>query len=216
MHHEPVVDLVERADLVLVPRGPRPPPEAWSSLVNGLPAVERHRIGSVYRDSGQHDSAIGWSLLTALSARHGLSVRRNPAGRPVSDPPLDVSLSHGAGWVAVAGYRHGRVGVDVEAVREVTPALARRCLSTAELGWLGRARDARDRQRRFTRLWTAKEAYLKAIGTGLGLDPRSFTVDCSAPDPRLLGHDGPRWLFRSTAPATGVRVTLCLERAADE
>jgi 4'-phosphopantetheinyl transferase len=105
------------------------------------------------------------------------------------------------------------VGIDVEAVREVTPALARRCLSAAELGWLSAAADASLRAERFLQLWTAKEAYLKAIGTGLGTDPRSVTIDCAAGVPQLVGPDRARWRFRSSTPAEAVRVTVCVERA---
>jgi len=147
---------------------------------------------------GPRPSAHAWTTLLS--------------GLPVADPPVDVSLSHGGGWIAVAAHRHGRVGVDVEAVREVGPALARRCLSPAELNWLDRAADAPDRRERFLRLWTAKEAYLKAIGTGLGTDPHTVTIDCSASIPRLLGPDQGRWCFRTSVPADDVRVTVCLER----
>jgi 4'-phosphopantetheinyl transferase len=213
MDHRCGVDVVTSADLVVVPRGRPLAPDDWATLVKGLPGAEQRRIGSVYRNDDQQDSAIGWSLLCRLADDHGVSVWRNSAGRPVTDPPVDISLSHGGGWIAVAASRAGRVGVDVEAVRDVSPALARRCLSPAEVGWMESAPGARDRQERFLRLWTAKEAYLKAIGTGLGVDPRSFTLDCSSPAPRLRGAEGRRWLFRSGAPADGVCVTVCEERA---
>lgn len=212
MHHVAVVDPARQADLVVVPRGPRLSPHAWTTLLCGLPPAEQHRIEQLYRREDQQDSALAWSLLMRLAAHHRVSVRRGAHGRPVADPPVDVSLSHGAGWIAVAAYLGGRVGVDVEAVRGVTPALARRCLSSAELTWLDRAADAQSREERFLRLWTAKEAYLKAIGTGLGVDPRMVSIDCRTLAPRLLGPEEDRWRFRSSAPADGVRVTVCVER----
>ena len=212
MQHISAAGPVGQTDLVVVPRGPRPSPRAWTTLLASLPLTEQQRIGAVFRHVGQQDSAMGWSLLMRLAAQHHVSLRRNPAGRPVADPPVDLSLSHGGGWIAAAASRRGRIGVDVEGVREVTPALARRCLSTAELSWLERATGAAARQERFLHLWTAKEAYVKAIGTGLGTDPRTFTVDCSGPTPRLVGPEESRWDFRSSAPAEAVRVTVCQER----
>lgn len=198
-------------DLVVVARGPRPSPDAWVALVSGLPPREQQRIGWVYRDDAQLDSAVGWSLLVELAARHDVSVWRNPLGRPVAGSPVDLSLSHGGGWVAAAASRQGRVGVDVEASRPVSPALARRCLSAAEVVWLERASGDGERQDRFAQLWTAKEAYLKAIGTGLGVDPRSVTIDCRAPTPRLADDVAGRWLFHSSVVAGDVRVTVCEE-----
>ena len=213
MPHTLAVEPPGQAELVVVPRGPRPSPRAWVALLSSLPIAEQRRLGKVWRHVGQQDSAVGWRLLTDLAARHHVCVGRNAEGRPVADPPVDVSLSHGGGWVAAAAHRHGRIGVDVEAVRPVSPALARRCLSAGELSWLEDAADAAARERRFLRLWTAKEAYLKAIGTGLGTDPRTVTIDCTTAAPRLVGREEHHWHFRTSVPVADVRVTVCLERA---
>jgi len=208
----PAIHCAGGAEVVVVPRGAEPSAEVWSALVSGLPPLERQRLGRTYRNPAQHDSALGWQLLQDLAGRHGVSVWRGSSGRPVSNPPVDLSMSHGGGWVAAAASRQGRVGVDVEAPRDVSAALARRCLSSPELAWLDRASGAGERQDRFVQLWTAKEAYLKAIGTGLGLDPRAVTIDCSATTPRLSGADGSRWLFHSSTVTGGVRVTSCAEQ----
>ena len=199
------------SDVVVVPRGPRPSPDAWVALVSGLPPLEQQRIGRVYRDDSQLDSAVGWSLLAELAARHDVLVWRNSLGRPVASLPVDLSMSHGGGWIAAAASREGRVGVDVEASRPVSSALARRCLSAVEIVWLECASGAEERQDRFAQVWTAKEAYLKAIGTGLGVDPRSVAIDCSGPTPQLSGDVAGRWLFHSWVVADDVRVTLCEE-----
>ena len=213
MQHNAAVNPVGMADLLVIPRGPRLSPRAWTSLLRRLPPVEQHRIQKLNRWADQQDSAICWRSLARLAGQHRVSVRRGAHGGPVADPPVAVSLSHGGGWIAAAAYVHGRVGVDVEAGRDVAPELARRCCSTAELAWLERAADAQTRDERFLRLWTAKEAYLKAIGTGLGVDPRSVSIDWSTPDLRLSGAEKDCWQFCSSAPADGVRVTVCLERA---
>jgi len=213
MQHNAEVNAVGLADLLVVPRGPRLPVNAWTALLRRLPSAEQHRIQQLHRWEDRQDSAIGWRSLRRLAGQYRVSVRRGAHGGPVADPPVALSLSHGGGWVAVAVNVHGRVGVDVEAERPVAPALARRCCSTAELTWLERADDAQTRDERFLRLWTAKEAYLKAIGTGLGVDPRSVSVDWATSGPRLSGPEKDRWHFCSSAPADGVRVTVCLERA---
>ncbi|MEJ7775687.1 MAG: 4'-phosphopantetheinyl transferase superfamily protein, partial [Nocardioidaceae bacterium] len=97
-----------------------------------------------------------------------------------------MSLSHSGGWIAVAACETGRIGIDVEVLRDVTPSLERRCLSAVELAWLDRAQPGVPRSLRFSRLWTAKEAYLKATGVGLAADPRTVSIDHTGDEPRLL------------------------------
>ncbi|MGH8978135.1 MAG: 4'-phosphopantetheinyl transferase family protein, partial [Acidimicrobiia bacterium] len=78
---------------------------------------------------------------------------------------LDFSLSHCRATAIVAVARAVSVGVDVEVVRARPhlERLAARMLSPAEHAeWL--TGDPAARTIEFLRLWTAKEAYLKAVG----------------------------------------------------
>jgi 4'-phosphopantetheinyl transferase len=93
-------------------------------------------------------------------------------GRPSvdGDDRVSFSVSH-SGAFAVIALAAGdvRVGVDVEEVRprRRLDALAARVLNDDEYAaWL--ALDPGDeRLRAFLRVWTAKEAYLKALGIGI-------------------------------------------------
>jgi 4'-phosphopantetheinyl transferase len=92
---------------------------------------------------------------------HGKPAVLEPAG-------LDFSLSHSGATGVVAVARDHAVGVDVEVMRArpYLERLAARILSPAEHAeWL--EVDPVDRTRGLLRVWTAKEAYLKALGLGL-------------------------------------------------
>jgi 4'-phosphopantetheinyl transferase len=81
---------------------------------------------------------------------------------------LSFSLSHSESLAMVAVYAGPRIGVDVEIERPRPrlDALAARVLSAEEHAhWLDA--EAPARLRTFLEMWTAKEAYLKAIGTGI-------------------------------------------------
>lgn len=181
--------------------------------MSGLPLTERRRIEQLHRWEDRQDSAIGWQLLHQLTGERGVTVRRGANGRPCSDPPVDVSLSHSGGWIAVAVCETGRIGIDVETRRDVPLALAQRCLSAAEMAWLERAEPGVPRSLRFLRLWTAKEAYVKATGVGLAADPRDISIDHTSDEPRLLSAGAGSWRFSSSTSAPGVCVTVCVERA---
>jgi 4'-phosphopantetheinyl transferase len=99
---------------------------------------------------------------------------------------LHVSLSRTAGVAAVA-LSPAVVGVDVESTgRAVTLDDLVVALHPAEL-------PAADRDAALRR-WVRKEAYLKGLGTGLGLDPA--TVDLSA--------DPPGWQVLDVPTAPGL------------
>jgi 4'-phosphopantetheinyl transferase len=87
------------------------------------------------------------------------------------------NLSHSGSTVLLGIAESGDLGVDVEAVRKIADVdgLAHRCFSVREIEALA-ACTANEKLRAFFRAWTRKEAFLKALGTGLRIDPRSFSV----------------------------------------
>lgn len=85
---------------------------------------------------------------------------------------LSFSLSHTGGCVACAISRDCEVGVDVERVRDlrIDDALTQFALHPLEVAQLRGAAQT-ERGALFYRLWTAKEALLKALGAGLSIAP---------------------------------------------
>lgn len=92
-------------------------------------------------------------------------------------PPVHLSLSHCRSHVAVAISERQYVGVDVETISHDHGGheIAENFFSSAERQCLSNLQpDQFDRG--FIRLWTAKEAFSKAIGLGLALPLDSFVV----------------------------------------
>lgn len=207
-----VIRAAEQDTVVMVQQCPDLSPAGWEELLAALPTAERCRIERLHRAQDRQSSATGWHLLHQLGRGRGVGVSRAANGRPCADPPADVSMSHSGNWVAVALSETGRIGIDVETERPVAPSLAKRCLSTDELSWLEEVEPGAPRTHRFFRMWTAKEAYLKAIGVGLAVDPREIRLDCASETPVLLGAAAHSWHFSYASPAPGVFVTVCAER----
>lgn len=117
--------------------------------------LKRHLLGN----------AIGVSPQDLLFERHG-------GGKPFmrGEAVPDFNLSHGGDWV-IAGYSwSGVIGVDVEADRpaKIWREIAGSFLSPAELAVM----NGDD----FLKIWTAKEAGLKAHGAGFAIMPNAITV----------------------------------------
>lgn len=157
--------------------------------------------------------------ITRALQRHALSAyvagihpsewqfRKSAEGRPSLAPPfehlgLHFNLSHTEDLVALAVCRHVCVGIDVEKLGPVSLAVAERFFSAAEVAQL-RALPADSQPRRFMQLWTLKEAYLKAVGTGLagGLGRMSFLFETTGEFrfERPEDADAARWQFRQYA-----------------
>ncbi|PZN93333.1 MAG: hypothetical protein DCF30_21830 [Hyphomicrobiales bacterium] len=104
-------------------------------------------------------------------------------GRPFLETPgetgLHLSLATRSGIVAVALAR-GPVGIDVERV-DGAAALPFAALHQEEAAML-RGLPDHTRALAFAQLWAAKEAYVKALGTGFARAPESFAVTFSSAD----------------------------------
>jgi 4'-phosphopantetheinyl transferase len=100
------------------------------------------------------------------------------AGRSES---LHFNLAHTKDLALVAVTRGCDVGVDVERLRLVShfESIARRYFHPLEVADIFAAPQAR-RQEAFLRYWTAKEAVLKAVGTGLTDSLAAFCVPIGA------------------------------------
>ena len=108
-----------------------------------------------------------------------LELDHDAQGRPVITRPRTstvVSIAHAPDLTLVAFAPHGDVGVDVEPLdRNVLGwALWRHVLTRRELERLPSV--PRERNAALLRLWVRKEALLKAVGTGIAVEPSGIEL----------------------------------------
>lgn len=114
--------------------------------------------------------------------------------------PLSFNLSHTTGMVglAVAAEPDREIGFDLENLaRAIDLKVADRYFTPQEVAWLASLPEA-ERPRGFLRLWTLKEAFIKATGKGLTQDLAAFWFVPFPPQIHftpLLGEDGTDWRF---------------------
>ncbi|MEP7068204.1 MAG: 4'-phosphopantetheinyl transferase superfamily protein [Usitatibacter sp.] len=155
----------------------------------------------------RRDGASASFVLEVLGAYCGRdlrpgALRRSPLGKPFLDgEALSFSVSRSGGATVVAVSR-GVVGVDLERVAPLADldALAACCLAQAEAENLA-ALPPDARTRFFYKCWTRKEAFLKALGVGLAVEPRGIDT---------TRDDGPcHWL----EPWSDASFALCVASA---
>jgi len=163
------------------------------------------------KDKHQH-------LVTRALLRHTLSLYApqlapadwrfvlNSHGKPaVTNPmelPLQFNLSHTSNSVALAVTLGREIGVDVEKIKTVEQVrgLASRCFTEEENDYLFDG-DNESLLWRFFKLWTLKEAYIKACGRGLSISLQALSFSPKADPLHLSFHEGhaddpDRWSFR--------------------
>ena len=137
------------------------------------------------------------------------------AGRH-SDHGMHFNVSHSQ-HRALFAFGRAPLGVDLETIRPLRDmdGLAGRFLSHGECKTLNEL-PVPLRRRAFFACWTRKEAYVKAVGTGIGLPLRSFDVTLSPGSvPALLGENGerdPNWTLLHLEPEEGVVAALAVGR----
>jgi len=141
--------------------------------------------------------------LAFFNGEHGkpaLAARWNETG-------VMFNVSHSVGLALVAVCRSRDVGVDVEHQgRDVKNMLqlARRFFSEREYEQISALPEAQQRAV-FLRCWTRKEAFVKALGTGLTFSLKDFDVSLGddARLERIKGGDPGMWTLQSIDPGEG-------------
>lgn len=135
-----------------------------------------------------------------------------PEGKPLIVGGPSFNLSHSGGWAALAVTETARLGVDIEAHRPVEPAIADRYFSPAEIAALSPL-SGLDWQTAFFRVWTRKEAFVKALGTGLRrpLDSFDVSAEAAARLMRLAEGGAGDWTLLDLATGPGFAGAVAVE-----
>ncbi|ACA19137.1 4'-phosphopantetheinyl transferase [Methylobacterium sp. 4-46] len=192
-----------------------------SPAQRALPPDEAARIARFLQERDRFEREAAHGLLRHLLAAAldrppgGIVLIRDASGRPAlpGTPDLDFNISHGAGWIAVALARGGRVGIDVEgASRPVDwDGVARSFLHPAELSQYRALPEAR-RPARALELWTVKEAFVKASGEGIAAAPQTVLL-AAADEHWSLRREGLRLRARSRLLPDGARLAWAGEES---
>lgn len=175
---------------------PDNPPRVWvcSSRDTGataapewLTTAESQRFAGLAGAPRMEFLASRWLIRRALAAASGHEARlcRPGDGRPdtaVEPPGWRLSISHSGGMAGCAVSSGSAIGLDIEPLtrRPDWHKLVRRWFGPREQAWLLAGNDPEA----FLKVWTLKEAWLKATGRGIANNLQTLEV---AADFRLAG-----------------------------
>ena len=160
-----------------------------TDLAAQLCSDERQRANRFLREEPRQRFIVGRAQLRRILAKYmkvtaaEIRFEYEPLGKPQVAPlscetRIRFNLSQ-SGNVALLGVGSNReVGIDVELIRPVRQAqeLAQRYFSSSESKAL-RELPSHQHNEAFLRLWTCKEAFLKALGCGLSFPLDQVTIN---------------------------------------
>jgi len=200
-----------------------------STLTNLLAADEKQKAASFFREEDRNRFIVAHGLLRELLGRY-LSVSPaelrfsvNAFGKPAlilqtDDQPLIFNLAHSGDVILYAVTRSRNVGIDVEKIQPDLDVmeLAQSQFAEQEVECL-QALDPTERRDAFFRVWTCKEAYIKARGLGLSLPLKKFVVTLGHDEPTRIGwaEDDPdiarKWSVFHLDPFPGYAAAVVVE-----
>nr|XP_023910871.1 uncharacterized protein LOC112022489 [Quercus suber] len=164
-----------------------------------LSPCEKENVFCMCGDQLQRRALLAHALVRTTIARYqtnsqveprSLKFKKNIYGKPEVEwqdvdgshlAPLHFNISHTSSIIACGVTVNSTIGIDVEEkqrkLKNDILAFARRYFSPYEVGLLTAISDPEFQHQEFIKLWTLKEAYVKALGRGFSAAPfKTFTI----------------------------------------
>ncbi|ONK70548.1 uncharacterized protein A4U43_C05F34850 [Asparagus officinalis] len=162
-----------------------------------LSPCERRSILQMNNDKVQKGALLARALVRTTLARYtngkagpsSLQFRKNKFGKPEvewkddnwTQPSLHFNISHTSSLIACGITTEVPIGIDVEEkqrkMRNNILSFAQRYFSSCEVEFLQSFSDPESQRQEFIKIWTLKEAYVKALGRGFSAAPfRDFSI----------------------------------------
>jgi 4'-phosphopantetheinyl transferase len=156
------------------------PESYWQSRLARLPQSLQKKLLRYRRRQDRQLGLLGKLLLLEGLRQSGFDtdcledLKFSPQGRPFLPTGPDFNISHSGSRAVCAICSHGRVGIDLEEYRRLTPGEFALVMTPQEMAHI---READDPSYRLLQFWTAKESAAKAHGVGLGYDFKKLNFD---------------------------------------
>jgi 4'-phosphopantetheinyl transferase len=156
-------------------------PDVQENQLDKLHAIlsekEREKAARFHRELDRKSSVVARGALRTLLASYTgvpaieLEFSYSENGKPELSlpqemPPISFNLSHSGEWVLLAFGQGGRVGIDIEKIKSSVnlQAISERYFTAEDASSVINAANPKSL---FYKLWTQKEAYVKACGSTL-------------------------------------------------
>jgi 4'-phosphopantetheinyl transferase len=201
-----------------------------SNLAETLSEDELVRAARFHSDRHKNNYIISHGSLRVLIGHYlniepqDLRFRHERSGKPSLDPhyhadsDLKFNLSHSQDLSLFAFTFGCEIGIDCEHIRQLpdADAIVERFFSKQEIEYFTALPEDK-KELAFFASWTRKEAYIKALGSGLSMPLNSFTISMGPDEPARLLHvaggsnEPAKWKLKSWEPASGYIAAVAIK-----
>lgn len=165
----------ENAEVYIFKIGPLLTPDDMQKQLEQLPLSEQNRINKYHHQADRQRSLVAQVFIRKKLKRalncNLVNIKRSSNGRPYLCPSThtfsgDFNLSHSEDKIICGFSSNGKIGVDIESIKPLDLSIIDFCFTQEERKYFNSLQD-QERLLFFYKIWTLKEAYVKAIGTGI-------------------------------------------------
>ncbi|MBU0993048.1 MAG: 4'-phosphopantetheinyl transferase superfamily protein [Proteobacteria bacterium] len=192
--------------------------EKFNSLLPYISTQKKARINRYIQRSAAQQTLISDLLLRSiihdkLSMKNSdIHFGQNEFGKPylLGKDNFYFNLSHSGDWV-VCAISDSVVGIDVEKIKPTDYNISKRFFSQDEHEYLT-CQKGKQRLDTFYDLWTLKESFIKAVGKGLHMSLRDFSIIIYYDGFIFLKHQIENYLFNFKQFTIDIRykLSVCL------
>lgn len=179
-----------------------------------LPASEKRLLDRYKVKKIRDQQVISTGILCLLLAGYlesepqNLNFQYNKFGKPfITDSQNSMNIcfniSHSNNYATYGFVKNDNIGIDIEQIREIPDVrgVVDLCFSEYEKKWFNKI-PPNDKIEIFYKIWTSKEAYIKAIGRGFSFSPDRISTGLNSEGELLFENiDGDenfrRWSLRT-------------------
>ena len=153
-------------------------PGDYEKLYDLASAERKSRADRYLKREDSIRCVVAEALLRLIPGFSSEALTKTSSGKPYlkEHESLHFNISHSGRWVVIA-WGDSPLGIDVEQLQMDggKETIARRYFRSDEQAYVFSAQ-GEDRAKRFFRVWTMKESYLKYLGTGIDRPLNSFSA----------------------------------------
>ena len=185
------------------------PAEAFHSLLSLLPTPMAAKVRRYHHWQDAYGSLFGKLLLMTALTEYGWSpsladLQYSQYGRPFLPNGPDFNISHSGRRAACIIAQHGKVGIDLEEIRDIPVGDFKEQFSPEE--WTAIITSAAPLET-FYHYWTAKECLSKADGRGLNLPLARLLIN----HPGAIPLDNHSWYLHTLDSFPGFACHAAME-----